>query len=145
MMIASYPTAVAEALSPGLAVTLDNDGKVVLLDGPTDQPGTAAVIPHGIAMRTEPITSATSTNATAQILRRGQFTVVAGATDAAATGKFGVAQYNTGRVIPLAEASYVDGSTIYLLGRFLGPAVSGNPVQFEVDITPYTIGTPAGG
>lgn len=120
------------AVAAGQVVTIDT-GALVPLDGPTDQAGTVAVKPAGIAL-----TSATSTTECATCYE-GSCMALAGAT--IAVGDILVAEYDTGRVIPFADSAYTDGAVVWTVGRALEGASDGQMLRVEVHITSRAIAT----
>jgi hypothetical protein len=134
MGIVARPVTAGEAIAVGLVVT--GTSSFTVLDGPTDQAGTAAVKPRGIAQ-----TSAAASGDAVVVVERGDATALAG--DTVAAGDVCVAEYNTGRLIPYSAAAYTDGTEIYTAGRAKEAATDGVLFQFDVDIQLHTIPTPA--
>lgn len=118
--------------APGQVLTISTD-TLIVLQGPTDQPGTSAVKPAGIALK-----SALATEDCA-CCYEGSCMALAG--DTIAAGDILVAEYNTGRVIPFADSAYTDGTIVWTVGRALEGGADGQMIRVEVSITSRAVAT----
>jgi hypothetical protein len=107
----TYPPTASEAILPGYACGIDT-GKVDLIDDAT-QATTVTVTPLGISA-----TEATADGDTIAVVGFGEAMGVAG-TGGLAAGQSFVAEASTGKLLPYAESAYVDGQTVWILGRAL--------------------------
>ena len=126
------PVLGGSAVAAGQVVTISSDALIPLV-GPTDQAGTVAVKPAGIAL-----TSATSTTECATCYE-GSCMALAG--DTIAAGDILVAEYETGRVIPFVDSAYTDGTVVWTVGRALEGASDGQMLRIETHITSRAIAT----
>lgn len=126
------PLLSAEAIAVGQVVT--GTSTLSVLDGPTDQAGTAAVKPQGVAT-----TSATDASEIVGVVTFGECDGLLG--DTVAQGDILVAEYNTGRLIPFADSAYTDGTVIWTVGRALEGGADGQMGRIFVDIQSRAIAT----
>jgi len=119
-------------IAVGQAVTIDT-GALEPLDGPTNQAGTAAVKPAGIAL-----TSAVD-GTECTVCFSGECNALLGAT--VAVGDELVAEFATGRLIPYVIAAYVDGTEIQIICRALEAGIDGQQARVNVNIYGKTVPT----
>jgi len=131
--ILAQPALSGAAIAAGQVLTIDT-GALIPLVGPTNQAGTVAVKPAGIALK-----SADAAGADVACANGGECMALAG--DTIAAGDILVAEYLTGRVIPFADSAYTDGTVIWTVGRALGAAADGQRVAIQVHITSRAIAT----
>ena len=126
------PVTASTTVAVGQVVTISTAEFIPLL-GPTDQPGTAAVKPAGIAL-----TSAVD-GTECTVCYDDECDGLFGAN--VAVGDELVAEYETGRLIPYVAATYVEGTEIWIVARALEGGVDGQNARVSVEIRSKTIPT----
>lgn len=119
----------AEAIPEGTVVYVDGSGDIALVDGPTDQAGTAAVRPLAVAQ------ASLASGAEAHgLLRNGPGVGLVG-TGGWTLGDYLVAEYDEGALIAYDANDYSDGDVVHIVGEALETASAG--AFGQVDVRPF--------